>query len=94
MNGAACGKGRRLFVVRIPGQLQRTKRWYPTALLRLRIAFLMVLPRDSRSGETLAEFATFSTHGRERVGAETAGPPESDARCSWTKLRAEVQWYN
>ncbi|CAE7775930.1 unnamed protein product [Symbiodinium sp. CCMP2592] len=44
MNGAACGKGRRLFLVRIPGQL---------------------------SGETLAEFATFSTHGRERVGAET-----------------------
>ena len=65
-----------------------------TPLLRLRIAFLMVLPRDSRSGETLAEFATFSTHGRERVGAETVGPPESDARCSWTKLRAEVQWYN
>ncbi|CAE7041728.1 mpnS [Symbiodinium sp. CCMP2456] len=44
MNGAACGKGRHLFLVRIPGQL---------------------------SGETLAEFATFSTHGRERVGAET-----------------------
>ncbi|CAE8583141.1 unnamed protein product, partial [Polarella glacialis] len=43
-NGAACGKGRRLFLVRIPGHL---------------------------SGETLAEFATFSAHGRERAGAET-----------------------
>eukprot|EP00440_Ansanella_granifera_P051892 gb/GFBE01056262.1/.p1 GENE.gb/GFBE01056262.1/~~gb/GFBE01056262.1/.p1 ORF type:complete len:770 (+),score=139.74 gb/GFBE01056262.1/:1-2310(+) len=43
-NGAACGKGRRLFLVRIPGHL---------------------------SGETLAEFATFSSHGRQRVGAET-----------------------
>ncbi|CAJ1404013.1 unnamed protein product [Effrenium voratum] len=43
-NGAARGEGRRLFLVRIPGQL---------------------------SGETLAEFATFSAFGRERVGAET-----------------------
>ena len=43
-NGAACGVGRRLLLVRIPGQL---------------------------SGETLAEYATFSAFGRERVGAET-----------------------
>lgn len=43
-NGAACGVGRHLLLVRIPGQL---------------------------SGETLAEFATFSACGRERVGAET-----------------------
>lgn len=43
-NGAACGHGRRLFLVRIPGHL---------------------------TGETLAEFATFSGSGRERVGAET-----------------------
>jgi len=43
-NGHACGRGRRLFVVRIPGHL---------------------------TGETLSEFATFSAHGRERVGAET-----------------------
>eukprot|EP00435_Cladocopium_sp_Y103_P058599 s645_g20.t1 len=43
-NGAACGLGRRLLVVRIPGQL---------------------------SGETLAEYATFSAFGRDRVGAET-----------------------
>merc|ERR1712060_776137 len=43
-NGSACGRGRRLFVVRIPGHL---------------------------TSETLSEFATFSAHGRERVGAET-----------------------
>lgn len=43
-NGSACGLGRRLLVVRIPGQL---------------------------SGETLAEYATFSAFGRDRVGAET-----------------------
>lgn len=43
-NGQACGRGRRLFVVRIPGHL---------------------------TGETLSEFATFSAHGRDRVGAET-----------------------
>lgn len=43
-NGVACGPGRRLFLVRIPGHL---------------------------TGETLAEFATFSGYGRERVGAET-----------------------
>jgi len=43
-NGRACGQGRRLFIVRIPGHL---------------------------SGETLAEFGTFSHFGRERVGAET-----------------------
>lgn len=43
-NGSAHGLGRRLLVVRIPGQL---------------------------SGETLAEYATFSAFGRDRVGAET-----------------------
>jgi len=43
-NGAACGQGRHLFLVRIPGHL---------------------------SGETLAEFSTFSNKGRVRVGAET-----------------------
>eukprot|EP00930_Biecheleria_cincta_P075636 TRINITY_DN6280_c0_g2_i1.p1 TRINITY_DN6280_c0_g2~~TRINITY_DN6280_c0_g2_i1.p1 ORF type:complete len:718 (-),score=94.73 TRINITY_DN6280_c0_g2_i1:100-2079(-) len=43
-NGAGCGQGRRLFLVRIPGHL---------------------------SGETLAEFSTFSADGRDRVGAET-----------------------
>ena len=34
-----------------------------------------VLSAVLRSGETLAEFATFSACGRERVGAETAGCP-------------------
>eukprot|EP00927_Polykrikos_kofoidii_P016771 TRINITY_DN17607_c0_g1_i3.p1 TRINITY_DN17607_c0_g1~~TRINITY_DN17607_c0_g1_i3.p1 ORF type:complete len:752 (-),score=114.17 TRINITY_DN17607_c0_g1_i3:131-2386(-) len=43
-NGSACGDGRRIFLVRIPGHL---------------------------TGETLAEFATFSAFGRSRVGAET-----------------------
>lgn len=40
----ACARGRRIFLVRIPGHL---------------------------TGETLAEFATFSGFGRARVGAET-----------------------
>ena len=93
MNGAACGKGRRLFLVRIPGQLLRTQ---PSQKLML-TDLVTNLSCRVRSGETLAEFATFSTHGRERVGAETARAPV------WQRLRrteppqpvfAEVQWYN